>query len=127
MKNTLLGLLLLSITACGGNVPVGTDDAGQADAPHVRPLHGVCHTKFAGVRWEATDFELLRISLPDGTVCDSFTVPTEHPCPGCTTLQCAGKGYGVRWGGGPSIDVLVTGKPLQVGPNILAFGEPMCE
>jgi hypothetical protein len=116
--------LLFLLSACGGNVSVGTDDAGTTP---IYPLRAICHTEFAGVRWEATDFELLKVTLPDGTSCDSETVATEHPCPGCTTLQCAGKGYGVRWGGGPSIDVLVTGdRHLDVGVDILAVGEPMC-
>jgi hypothetical protein len=69
----------------------------------------------------------MKVTLPDGTICDSLRSPTEHPCPDCTTLQCEGRGYAVKWAGGEAMNVLVVGKPLQVGPNIVAFGEPMCD
>jgi hypothetical protein len=121
MKKTLLALLL-SLSACVGSVSAGDDDAGPLDAGP-----GTCSAEFAGVRWEATDFGLMKVWLKDGTVCDSIDTVTERPCPGCTVLQCAERGYSIQWQGGKTMNVLVTGKPLQVGLDIVAFGTLRCQ
>lgn len=110
--------ILLALTACGGTA--SSTSTG-----------GTCSAAFAGVRWETTDFGLMRVTLTDGTVCDSFQESRRPddvpPCPGCVVLECAGRGYGVSWDGGPQMTVLVVGKSLRVGPNIVALGTPACE